>query len=553
MRANPSCVVIFLSCVTVSAQSWTTVADLNEARGEHSNAVYDGKIYCMTGFQQVFSTKFHPEVFDPSTSTWSTLTVPSHVASGGVWSLNHVTAGNSVYGSEIWLCGGKYGASSYTSDVWVYDAADNTWRAGPSLPQITWGAPAVVIGDELHVLGGYKANSDASTYHFVLDLTHKSAGWSTEPALPERFGHMAAVALNGKIITVGGERDHAGHVGESGNVQVYDPSTNTWDLSWPDCPEARTHHEWATFVYNGEVWSVSGVDTDRSPIGQNTIHILNPSTKKWRRYSVDLPHHYVSPGAKVIDHTLYVFGGGYDNWWPAKTTTIALSLTGGTVPDPTHEVIDAFSTIEAETFTDQIGVGIYHDDTQIGNIQGGDWVKYAHVDFGTGASSVTVRAACDDAGGTVSFRLDGVDGTEVGSIAVTSTGGWTTYAELRANLTTTVTDTHDLYLMFIGSGQYLMDIDWLVFAEDGATRVLPSHTPSGSVDMVPVAGGVLLRSASPRVAARVTDLRGRSMTVPVVQGAGGAFAATGHLSPGSYLLDVRTREAERTVRVVVRP
>ncbi|MBD3241362.1 MAG: carbohydrate-binding protein [Chitinivibrionales bacterium] len=536
MKTTLACLATTLTLATVSAQTWTTVADLNEARGEHSNAVYGGKIYCMTGFQQVFSTTFHPEVFDPSTNTWSTLTVPAHVAAGGVWNLNHVTAGSSVYGSEIWLCGGKYGASGYTTDVWVYDAANDTWRAGPSLPEITWGAPSVVIGDELHVLGGYRTNSDAATYHFVLDLTDDPAGWRTEPALPERFGHMAAVALNGRIITIGGERDHAGHVGESGIVQVYDPSTNTWDLSWPDCPEARTHHEWATFVYDGEVWCVSGVDTDRSPIGQNAIYVLNPTSKQWRRYPVDLPHRYVSPGAKVIDDTLYVFGGGYDTWWPAKTTTIALSLVDE--PGPSPEVIDAFSTIEAETFTAQSGVGIYRDDSQIGNIQDGDWVKYAHVDFGSGASSVTIRAACDAAGGTVSLRLDGVDGTEVGSIAVTSTGGWTTYEELQATLSTAVTDTHDLYLVFLGSGQYLMDIDWLVFAAQGTTHAEPAHSPAISrpVAMVPVAGGVLLRSASSGTAARVTDLRGRAIPVLMRATPQRVFLSTEHLSPGPFLL-----------------
>ena len=106
------------------------------------------------------------------------------------------------------------------------------------------------------------------------------------------------------------------------------------------------------------------------------------------------------------------------------------------------------------------------DGTSIGGIQAGDWVKYSGVDFGTGDCNLfmaTIALDASAAGKTFEIRIDTADGTIIGSLAMTSTGGWTVFQEQYASITT-VTGVHDVYLVF---PQYpACNMNWFVFGKD---------------------------------------------------------------------------------------
>ncbi|MFC1463011.1 kelch repeat-containing protein [Verrucomicrobiota bacterium] len=87
----------------------------------------------------------------------------------------------------------------------------------------------------------------------------------TEVPVPQPRVHCAGVAIGDEIYLIGGEYHH-NHDCDAPTVQIYDTVANTWS-SGPDLPRGRSHHEWATFVHNGLVWCVSGVDSSQSPRG----------------------------------------------------------------------------------------------------------------------------------------------------------------------------------------------------------------------------------------------------------------------------------------------
>ena len=73
-------------------------------------------------------------------------------------------------------------------------------------------------------------------------------------------------------------------------------------------------------------------------------------------------------------------------------------------------------------------------------------------------------------GGSIELHLDKVDGPEIGSLRVSSTGGWRKWQAM----TTTVsgaTGTHDLYFVFRGdaTGQ-LFNFDYWKFSNKGAKQ-----------------------------------------------------------------------------------
>lgn len=132
--------------------------------------------------------------------------------------------------------------------------------------------------------------------------------------------------------------------------------------------------------------------------------------------------------------------------------------------------ISPYTKVEAERFDSQSGIQTETcSDTgggdNVGYIENGDYVVYQNVDFGDGATSFQARVASNNAsGGNIEIWLDKADGTKIGTCAVTSTGGWQTWADVNCNIEK-VSGKHDLYLKFTGGSSYLFNLNWFVFGK----------------------------------------------------------------------------------------
>ena len=103
-------------------------------------------------------------------------------------------------------------------------------------------------------------------------------------------------------------------------------------------------------------------------------------------------------------------------------------------------------SVESATDTDPTGV----DSNQAAELGNGDWLEYPGIDFGTGSTQFDARVASGaDSGvsGLVEVVLDSPTNTPVGSFAVGSTGGWSDWETIPANISE-VTGTHTVYLVF---------------------------------------------------------------------------------------------------------
>lgn len=161
---------------------------------------------------------------------------------------------------------------------------------------------------------------------------------------------------------------------------------------------------------------------------------------------------------------------GNDNWDPKATAT----------------TINAYATIEAESYNSQSGIATEasgEGGENVGFIQNGDWIAFSNVDFGSiGAASFTARAATT-ASGTIKIMLDGVSGTQVGTCSITNTGGWQTYANFTSSVSN-VSGTHDVYLVFEGGSGYLFNLNYFSFTEAAAAASLIKHGGGGSSQTV---------------------------------------------------------------------
>lgn len=164
--------------------------------------------------------------------------------------------------------------------------------------------------------------------------------------------------------------------------------------------------------------------------------------------------------------------------------TLVTQYAGVGVIGQSNDPTNAFSTIEAEDFSSQSGIqteACGEGGLNVGYINNGDYLVFNDVDFGSaGASQLVARAATNGQGGTIQVRLDGTSGTQIGTLAISGTGGWQTYSDFTANVSQ-VPGVHDLYLVFEGGSGYLFNLNKFYFNEAsvGGTSITIQESTTG--------------------------------------------------------------------------
>ena len=115
-----------------------------------------------------------------------------------------------------------------TADVACFDAETASWRDLPALPRPRSSHDAVLVGDQLYVVGGWQLRGAGNepVWHdtmAVLDLAAAEPAWQSMPQ-PFQRRALAVAAAGGKVYAFGGLSTD----GTSRRVDVYDPHTESW-------------------------------------------------------------------------------------------------------------------------------------------------------------------------------------------------------------------------------------------------------------------------------------------------------------------------------------
>ena len=123
--------------------------------------------------------------------------------------------------------------------------------------------------------------------------------------------------------------------------------------------------------------------------------------------------------------------------------TSVRASTSGTVP-----AVAGKASVSASSYSAMQGVQVQGG--VVGFFDGGDWLKYSGLDFGSGATSVTFSSSKSGTGGTVEIRLGSPTGRLIGTFTPQDTGGWSNYREQVAQLSGFVSGVQDVYLVAVG-------------------------------------------------------------------------------------------------------
>lgn len=135
---------------------------------------------------------------------------------------------------------------------------------------------------------------------------------------------------------------------------------------------------------------------------------------------------------------------------------------------PAIGTLNPYNKVEAETMAWSEGVtsrrnakeGVY-----VSDIQNGDYIKVANVDFTDKAPGIFCASAASGLrGGAIEVHADSAEGPLVAELKVPATGGWENFSYMETPVAGDVTGVHDVYLVFKGrKGPELFNFDYWQF------------------------------------------------------------------------------------------
>ena len=125
----------------IASDSWTT-GKVMPFSFAISSTVYNDKIYCI-GWNKT-------QIYDPKIDSWSLgASPPTAVSNPAVGSTTGAFSHKRIY-----VFGGETSFLEYTNKTQVYSPENNSWTLGSSMPTPRGSPTAVVVNDQIYVIGG---------------------------------------------------------------------------------------------------------------------------------------------------------------------------------------------------------------------------------------------------------------------------------------------------------------------------------------------------------------------------------------------------------------
>ena len=223
-------------------------------------------IYCVGG-SAAGATTATDRVFryNPVTDTITTIAAPWPGAMGTI-----LPGGFAVYNNKLYILGGFNINVGMVDTIWEFTPSPANWvQKSAHLPTALGYIPTAAIGSVILTAGG--STWDGTTLHdsnfsFAYDPVADMIG--NIATIPRNTSETRGLSFCSMMYVMGGGRDAPN---PSNEVDVYDPSTNTWSTGLPFMT-ARRNFATATDG-TSRIWLVGGYDTGGLPI--DSMEIFN--------------------------------------------------------------------------------------------------------------------------------------------------------------------------------------------------------------------------------------------------------------------------------------
>jgi N-acetylneuraminic acid mutarotase len=266
-----------------------------------------------------------PSAAPPPGAAWR----PLHEAAVAVQQVNAA-----VLDGRIWVAGGVTASHEATASTQFYDPATDAWGQGPPLPEPLHHPMLVNYRNQLVVIGGFHSRDNdllAVTSSRMLFLDANTGQWVQGPSLHYARGAGGAVVVGNEIVVVGGRVGHPEQLVTQ--TEVFDGTR--WrvaaDILAPGDHLAVTADSRYLYAVGGRKFDAgSNVDV---------VQRYDPKADRWTNLT-PTPQTVSGAGAAIVDGRLIVVGGegvtnvsgtvqAYDLTASTATWTALPSLTQG--------------------------------------------------------------------------------------------------------------------------------------------------------------------------------------------------------------------------------
>ena len=220
------------------------------------------QIYCVGG-SAAGGTTATARVFsyNPVTDTITTLAAADNWPGNAIGTI--LPGGFAVAGNKLYIVGGFNISASTTAQTWQFDpnaAVGSRWLQRQDYPVARGYIPVASIGGLIYTGGGsdFVAGvlvDSANSYKF--DPVANT--WTAIANIPRATGETRAVVINNEMWVLGGGRNASN---PSNEVDIYTPGTNTWRLGPPFVTARRNFP--ADSDGTARIWLAGGYDKVRA-------------------------------------------------------------------------------------------------------------------------------------------------------------------------------------------------------------------------------------------------------------------------------------------------
>ena len=273
-----------------------------------------------------------------------------------------------VLGNKMHMVGG-YGEQRVDRNYHhIYDPATDKWLKASELPRGANHVGVVVLDEKLYAIGGFtEQNRKPDNLCFVFDGT----AWRKIAPLPQACGAIGCAALDGAIHAIGGAIGDTFADKKSIDMHVvYDPKADAWTTRRP-MPTGRDHT--GTLTADGRIHVIGG-RVDSFHTNSNLHHSYDAKEDKWYMRA-PLPTARSGHGAVLYRDKIFVMGGEGINRVFGQNEAYDLKadnwMSYATMPTPRHGL-------------GAVAIGDYIHVAGGGPINGGDIQSAVHEAFTLG-------------------------------------------------------------------------------------------------------------------------------------------------------------------------
>jgi N-acetylneuraminic acid mutarotase len=323
LRIAPLCIALGTALLSATAPElraqakWEKLPPFPEPAEEILGAAAGGKMYVFAGLIPVWKPKGLVYEYDPAVNQWTKkkpMALPSHHVAFTEYHGKIYAFGGFVYppsGPPAWVP---------INNAWEYDPVADTWKALAPMP-IKRGSPvAAAVGNKIYVIGGASLPPGSTDIAVSPTTPHMSVGnveeydpetntWRERAPMPTPRNHAAIGAVNGKIYVIGGRVGAAfiSAASDISTVEEYDPATDKWSAPRARMPTTRSALGYG--VYNGRIYVAGGEYQDPHMMATfRTVEAYDPASNSWSVLPpMPVSRHGLAAG--VVGNRFIVVGG----------------------------------------------------------------------------------------------------------------------------------------------------------------------------------------------------------------------------------------------------